>query len=110
MGGDPPAPYDPYDCTYTKYTDALPMQDAETACTVLGGHLASIHNEDQQAAIGALGANGAWIGFHDRHSEAGCTGQSNDVAEEGGFIWTDGTPTDFLASVSYTHLTLPTKA
>ena len=28
-----------------------------------------------------------WIGLHDRHLEAGC--------EETGFIWMDGTPTDF---------------
>jgi len=90
-------PYNPYDCTYTKYDAALNMQDAETACTVLGGHLAAIHNPTQQAAIGALSADGAWIGFHDRHSEAGCTGQSNGVGEAGGFIWTDGSPTDYLA-------------
>jgi hypothetical protein len=89
--------YNPYDCTYTKSTDQKNMQDAETACTVLGGHLASIHTPSQQAAIGALDANGAWIGFHDRHSEAGCTGQSNGVGQAGGFIWTDGSPTDFLA-------------
>jgi len=92
-----PLSYTPYDCAYTKNTDSLSMQDAETACTVAGGHLASIHNPTQQAAIGALGADGAWIGFHDRHSEAGCTGQSNGVGESSGFIWTDGTPTDFLA-------------
>ncbi len=94
---DMTVPYNPYDCTYTKYDNALSMQDAETACTVLGGHLAAIHNPTQQAAIGALSADGAWIGFHDRHSEAGCTGQSNGVGEAGGFIWTDGSPTDFLA-------------
>jgi hypothetical protein len=94
-GGCTPAlisPYDPYDCTYTKYTNSLPMQDAETACTVLGGHLASIHTPEQQQAVGAVGAAGSWIGLHDRRFEGGCTGQNDNP----GFIWTDATPTDFL--------------
>ena len=30
-----------------------------------------------------------WIGFHDRDTEAGCTGES--------FVWTDATPTHFQA-------------
>eukprot|EP01043_Picozoa_sp_COSAG02_P046540 COSAG02_NODE_4363_length_5449_cov_10.058692_1_plen_1673_part_10 len=89
--------YNPYDCTYTKSSDQLSMADAETACTVLGGHLAAIHNPTQQAAIGALDPADAWIGFHDIHSEALCTGQGNAVGQAGGFIWTDGSPTDFLA-------------
>jgi hypothetical protein len=94
---DTSATYDPTDCTFTRNEDSLNMQDAETACTVMGGHLASIHNPTQQAAVQAAGGDGAWIGFHDRHSEAGCTGQANAVGEAGGFIWTDGSPSDFLA-------------
>ena len=30
---------------------------------------------------------GVWIGLHDQHVEASC--------DETGFIWTDGTPTDY---------------
>merc|ERR1711924_367367 len=30
-------------------------------------------------------------------AEAGCIGQSNDHPEEGGFVWTDGTATDYLS-------------
>merc|ERR1712127_633134 len=72
------------------------MWDAESLCASSGGHLASIHSEDGVAAVGALGANGAWIGLHDTYAEAGCTGQSNDHTEEGGFVWTDGSATDYL--------------
>eukprot|EP01045_Picozoa_sp_COSAG04_P009759 COSAG04_NODE_577_length_12466_cov_81.128568_1_plen_807_part_10 len=93
---DTSVPYDPYDCTYTLVTEQKAMNAAERDCITRGGHLAAIHNPSTNAAIMALGADQAWIGFHDLHSEAGCTGQGNGVGETGGFIWTDGSPTDYL--------------
>ena len=61
------------------------MWDAEDECVAQGGHLASIHSDDDKEAIASLGnTNDMWIGFHDSFSEAGCTGQSNDHTEEGG--------------------------
>ena len=42
-----------------------------------GGHLASAHSQEDsdaiKAAISATSASTAWIGFHDRDQEAGCT-------------------------------------
>ena len=57
-----------------------------------GGNLASIHDVTTLSSIGSLvGAadirEGVWIGLHDMHLESGC--------EDTGFIWTDGTPTDY---------------
>ena len=62
---------------------------AEDACIMKGGHLASVHSQDDQDIIDALIPDGgrAWLGFHDRHEEGGC--------DELSFIWTDATPTDY---------------
>jgi hypothetical protein len=50
---------------------------AEDECLRQGGHLASAHSQSDadviQALIGGAGLGTAWIGFHDRDQEAGCT-------------------------------------
>eukprot|EP01046_Picozoa_sp_COSAG06_P048316 COSAG06_NODE_7199_length_2587_cov_1.336817_2_plen_116_part_00 len=75
----------------------MAMQEAEAECIRTGGgHLASIHSDAQRDAIAALGVD-VWIGFHDRHSEAGCGGQGHHLdADEMTFIWTDGSPSDYM--------------
>jgi hypothetical protein len=82
---------------YEFFTDRITWVEAEDSCIQSGGHLASIHSEEQHALLSALGdTRGAWIGFHDRDVEAGCTGQGNNPSDhDTGFIWADGTPTDY---------------
>jgi len=64
----------------------LAFAEAESACTLQGGQLASIHDEAAQDEIvsGAYSLMGGlwWIGLSDRLTE-------------GDFAWTDGTPVDF---------------
>ena len=82
-------------CTYELFEDALiggrSQNEAEEVCVSNGGHLASIHDVTTLSQIGSLveaaGLRSVWIGLHDQHLESGC--------EETGFIWTDGTPTDY---------------
>ncbi|NXD11888.1 MRC1 protein, partial [Nothocercus nigrocapillus] len=60
---------------------------AQRACTSLGGHLASIHNEQEQAFLTYQlkdASNDLWIGL-------------NDILSELNFVWTDG------SVVSYTN-------
>ena len=68
--------------------EELSFADAEAECEKNGGHLASVHTEaHHQAIIRAVDddASHAWIGLHDRVTEAGC--------EADGFVWTDGSVT-----------------
>ena len=80
-------------CRFEYNANALSNRAAEEACRRSGGHLASIHSQDEQDTVAALIPDGAWPagrawnGFHDRHAEQGCDGL--------GFIWTDGSPTDY---------------
>lgn len=65
----------------------LPQDEAEAACADNGGHLASMHsNADHITVTRACNdvseTGNCWIGL-------------NDVADEGTFVWTDGSPTDY---------------
>ena len=71
---------------------AKTMWDAEAACVADGGHLASMHSDNDKAAIGSRGygaGSSAWIGLHDVFHESGRKGE--------GFVWTDGTTQDYEA-------------
>ena len=66
----------------------LSFADAERSCNAAGGHLASIHNEQEADYARALIANSpyvahgeAWIGLNDLHVECLCHGDC--------FVWTD---------------------
>jgi hypothetical protein len=85
----PLSPCAPAVCSFEYNDDPLTNHAAEDACLRNGGHLASIHSQDEQDTIAALIPDGgrAWNGFHDRHAEQGC--------DDLGFIWTDGSPTDY---------------
>ena len=82
-------------CEITMGTEGpLSFADAERSCNAAGGHLASIHNEQEADYARALIANSpyvaygeAWIGLNDLHVECMCHGDC--------FVWTDGTPNDF---------------
>eukprot|EP01046_Picozoa_sp_COSAG06_P025369 COSAG06_NODE_2128_length_7534_cov_2.020713_2_plen_857_part_00 len=85
---------------FKSFETRVRWEEAEDACVVDGGHLASIHSEEENSEVYGLmsqsSAYGAWIGFHDRHVEAGCTGQGNDPSDyDTGFMWMDGTPVDY---------------
>ncbi|XP_049611834.1 galactose-specific lectin nattectin-like isoform X2 [Syngnathus scovelli] len=64
------------------------FSDAESVCNILGGNLASVHNNVEYAVVLGVIAKGTssdyWIGLHEALG-------SDD------FIWTDGTPVDFTA-------------
>ncbi|KAL4617320.1 macrophage mannose receptor 1-like [Arapaima gigas] len=57
--------------------------DAETYCTNQNGHLASIHSEEEISFLSAHMTRSSWVGL-------------NDIQTEGTYVWSDGTPTDFL--------------
>ena len=64
------------------------FQNAEAYAQSLGGHLVSIANAAENEAVRQLfvqsGSTQIWIGF-------------NDIASEGAFVWTDGSPVTFTA-------------
>ena len=77
-------------CSYRFISEPLTMAAAEVECVRAGGHLASIHSdEDNNAVTMSLGGSGAWIGFHDRFMEAGGTDPAS------GFVWTSGAAMDY---------------
>eukprot|EP01046_Picozoa_sp_COSAG06_P040967 COSAG06_NODE_5022_length_3783_cov_3.150109_2_plen_967_part_01 len=67
-----------HQCYPTRFeynADSLNKMEAEFQCVIGGGHLASIHSDAAQAMLDDLIPDGgrAWIGYHDRFQEAGCT-------------------------------------
>nr|QNH72436.1 toxin candidate TRINITY_DN23930_c0_g1_i1.p1 [Pachycerianthus borealis] len=70
---------------YKQNPDCATFQLAEDYCVSQGGHLASIHSEEENQFVASfpLSTNELmWIGF-------------NDLDEENTFVWTDGTDTDY---------------
>ncbi|CAB3397068.1 unnamed protein product [Caenorhabditis bovis] len=81
--------FQPTDFCYHVYHLAM-WDDAEAACVLLGGHLASIHSEIENTFVNNLAACGikegktnelAWIGMH-------------KVGQD--WVWTDGTRSDYF--------------
>uniref|UniRef100_A0A3Q3VNV6 C-type lectin domain-containing protein n=1 Tax=Mola mola TaxID=94237 RepID=A0A3Q3VNV6_MOLML len=58
-------------------------QDAEAHCVKEQAHLASFHSQEELSFITAHMPGAAWVGL-------------NDISVEGQFVYTDGTPADFL--------------
>ena len=84
---------------YSYFGDAKPIWEAEFQCITLGGHLASLHSQEDQDLVADMVLGTAWIGYHDRFEEAGCTddrhqGIGGEIAATS-FIWTDGTASDY---------------
>jgi uncharacterized protein YegL len=67
---------------YLPVNEKVTFHTAEDNCVLKGGHLASIHSEEENAFLNTLGITGFFIGF-------------NDEKTEGSHVWTDKTPTDF---------------
>ena len=85
---------------YQFFPDALSKPQAEFQCVILGGHLASLHSQaDQDAVDEMITTDSAWIGYHDRAAEAGCTDDRHQGIggniEATSFIWSDGTASDY---------------
>ena len=85
---------------FTFFEEATDKTTAEFNCIVGGGHLASLHSqEDQDLLQSMITGNTAWIGYHDRAAEAGCTDDRHPgiggAIEATSFIWTDGTASDY---------------
>ena len=67
---------------------------------------ASVHSDADSAALWAAmlvasphsdptrTTNGAWVGYHDMHAEGCAAGCATDCTDFG-FIWTDGSPSDY---------------
>uniref|UniRef100_A0A3B3BHP6 C-type lectin domain-containing protein n=1 Tax=Oryzias melastigma TaxID=30732 RepID=A0A3B3BHP6_ORYME len=62
---------------YWMTEDVKNWQDAEDHCSRQQGHLASIHSQEELSFLTA------WVGL-------------NDIKSENQFVYTDGTPADFL--------------
>jgi len=85
--------------SFTFFDEALNKMEAEFNCIIGGGHLASLHSQADQDLVAAMISNTAWIGYHDRFEEAGCTddrhqGIGGEIAATS-FVWTDGTASDY---------------
>jgi len=65
--------------------NAESWQSAETDCINVGGHLASIHSETEKDFVCSIIVNKVrtWLG-------------ASDIVTEGQWVWTDGTPWDFV--------------
>ncbi|XP_036384637.1 C-type mannose receptor 2 [Megalops cyprinoides] len=57
--------------------------DAQAYCINQNGNLASVHSQEEMSILTAHMTRSSWVGL-------------NDKASEGNFVWSDGTPTDFL--------------
>ena len=80
---------------YSYVREAKSWADARAYCQASGGELASIHSAEDNAEVYALIQRnsdfhashgrypGTWIGF-------------NDKAREGTWVWSDGSPTDYV--------------
>ena len=71
-----PAPA-PLGATLEYFAGAVDWFDAEIVCVSAGGHLASVHSQEQNDALVAFVASqdsaqaNVWLGLHDRDVEVG---------------------------------------
>ena len=70
---------------YKSFTDRKSWKDAESVCESEGGHLASVHSQEENQFIEDISGNYTWLG-------------GTDVDTEGQWIWVDGSPFDWNAS------------
>ena len=72
------------DICYAYVDDNLNWNQAENCCVAWGGHLASIHSNDGNNILNSIRnqSKWTWIGL-------------NDIATDGVYVWTDGTPFDY---------------
>ena len=88
-------------CHYQYQGRGSTWAEAEAACAAEGGHLASIHSDEQMSAIAAAvprGFGGLWIGLNDIEEEAGCSGNNFRWADASAVDytnWADGEPNDW---------------
>ena len=86
-------------CTFEFRDTAVSVSAAEDSCLTDGGFLASIHSQAEQDLVASFVTDRAWIGYHDRDQEAGCTdGRHEGIGgniEALTFVWMDGTPSDY---------------
>jgi hypothetical protein len=80
----PPSPPPPSPSPFIYLPNVGSWAAGRAACQALGGDLASIHSAAENAAVWAVVPQSAvtWIG-------------ANDLASEGTFRWSDGTPWDY---------------
>ena len=86
-------------CSFSFNEAAASVSAAEDTCLTGGGFLASIHSQAEQDLLDGMVSNTAWIGYHDRLAEAGCTDDRHQgiggSIEAVSFVWMDGTPSDY---------------
>uniref|UniRef100_A0A8C7XNX2 C-type lectin domain-containing protein n=1 Tax=Oryzias sinensis TaxID=183150 RepID=A0A8C7XNX2_9TELE len=75
-------------CYHLESEDVKSWQDAEDHCSRQQGHLASIHSQEELSFLtgekrSRPTSGRAWVGL-------------NDIKSENQFVYTDGTPADFL--------------
>ena len=96
-GIPPPPPAEA--CTFEFRDTAVSVSAAEDSCLTDGGFLASIHSQAEQDLVASFVTDRAWIGYHDREQEAGCTDERHEGIggniEALTFVWMDGTPSDY---------------
>eukprot|EP00961_Rhodomonas_salina_P019557 263361-Rhodomonas_salina.1 len=83
-------------CFYSPKDETATWTDAEAFCVELGGHLASIISEGDQALVQQLAINvgsTVWIGFNDKTTEG--TFAWSDVSAAEYTNWNGGEPNDF---------------
>ena len=70
-----------YENSFYTSKNRVTWEQGESYARSLGGHLASINSENEEIFLKREFERG-WIGF-------------TDAAEEGNWIWTDGSPTTY---------------
>merc|ERR1711872_356271 len=67
---------------YKVFQSIKSWQDAENYCQGEGGHLASIHSEEENNFVAGLDSDSMWLG-------------GTDVTTEGSWVWSDGSTFSF---------------
>ena len=70
------------DWCFEYYADPASWRIADAFCTTTGGHLASIHSDPENTLVHRLCTHGCWLGL-------------SDLAREGHWLWSDGTPVNY---------------